>query len=57
MTKLGCHVSMKAPDYFACAVKEALSYKVNALTIYSGPPQKTLRKPAEQMRIEEAQNL
>lgn len=36
MNKIGCHVSMKAPDYFAGAVKEALSYKANALMIYTG---------------------
>ena len=57
MNKIGCHVSMKAPDYFAGAVKEALSYKANALMIYTGPPQNTLRKPVEQLRIEEAQSL
>ena len=57
MNKLGCHVSMKAPDYFAGAVKEALSYKANALMIYTGPPQNTLRKPVEQLRIDEAQSL
>ena len=49
MNKIGCHVSMKAPDYFAGAVKEALSYKANALMIYTGPPQNTLRKPVEQL--------
>lgn len=57
MNKIGCHVSMKAPDSFAGAVKEALSYKANALMIYTGPPQNTLRKPVEQLRIEEAQSL
>ncbi len=57
MNKIGCHVSMKAPDYFVGAVKEALSYQANALMIYTGPPQNTLRKPVEQLRIEEARNL
>ena len=50
MNKIGCHVSMKAPDYFAGAVKEALSYKANALMIYTGPPQNTLRKPRQSAR-------
>ena len=57
MNKIGCHVSMKAPEYFVGAVKEALSYNANALMIYTGPPQNTLRKPVDQLRIEEAQTL
>ena len=57
MDKLGCHVSMKAPSYLEGAVREALSYQATALMIYTGPPQNTLRKPVEQLRIEQARAL
>ena len=57
MNKIGCHVSMKAPGYLLGAVREALSYKANALMIYTGPPQNTMRKPVEQFHIEEAHEL
>ena len=57
MSKIGCHVSMKAPGYLLGAVKEALSYKADALMIYTGPPQNTMRKPVEQFHIEEAHAL
>ncbi|HBS91833.1 MAG TPA: deoxyribonuclease IV [Erysipelotrichaceae bacterium] len=50
---IGSHVSMSAPDYFLGAVKEAISYHANALMIYTGAPQNTVRKPVEDLRIEE----
>lgn len=50
---IGSHVSMSAPDYFLGAVKEAISYHANALMIYTGAPQNTVRKPIEDLRIEE----
>lgn len=54
MDNLGSHVSLKAPDYFLGAAREAISYKSEALMIYTGPPQNTLRKPMSDFRIEEA---
>lgn len=54
---LGSHCSMKAPRFVLGSVEEALSYGANALMIYTGPPQNTLRKPTEALRIEEAKAL
>lgn len=53
MIYLGSHVSMKAPEYFLGAVKEALSYDANALMLYTGPPQNSKRVDMEKMMIEE----
>ncbi len=55
--KIGSHCSMSAPNYILGAVKEALSYEANALMIYTGPPQNTLRKPVEQLKVQEAIEL
>ena len=57
MVILGAHCSMKAPKYLLGSVEEALSYGANALMIYTGPPQNTLRKPVESLRIDEAIDL
>ncbi len=57
MIKIGSHCSMSAPDYLLGSVREALSYGANALMVYTGPPQNTLRKPIEQLKIEEARTL
>lgn len=54
---LGSHVSLSAPDYFLGSVKEALSYNENALMIYTGAPQNTLRKPIENFKVKEGQEL
>lgn len=54
---IGSHVGMKAPDYYAGAVKEALSYEANALMLYTGAPQNTRRIPAERMKIREGREL
>lgn len=54
---LGSHCSMSAPDYLEGSVKEALSYGANALMIYTGPPQNTMRKPVNALHIEEACTL
>ena len=54
---LGSHVSMSAPDYFLGSVKEALSFGENALMIYTGAPQNTLRKPISQFKVDEAKTL
>lgn len=55
--KIGSHCSLSAPDYLLGSVKEALSYGANALMVYTGPPQNTLRKPIEALHIEEAREL
>lgn len=54
---LGSHVSMKAPDYFLGSVQEAIEYDANALMIYTGPPQNTLRKDIKFLKIPEAKKL
>lgn len=54
---IGSHVSLSAPDFFLNSVREALSYKANALMIYTGAPQNVLRKDVEAMKIEEAFKL
>ena len=54
---IGAHCSMSAPDYLLGAVQEALSYGANALMIYTGPPQNTLRKPIDLLKVQEAQKL
>lgn len=55
--KLGCHVSMSAPDYILGSVKEAISYGANALMLYTGAPQNTRRKPMSELKIAEALTL
>lgn len=57
MMRLGSHCSMSSPDYILGSVKEALSYGANALMIYTGPPQNTLRKSVDLLKIEEAKAL
>jgi len=54
---LGCHVSMKAPDYVEGSVREALSYKADALMLYTGAPQNTVRIPVERLHVREAEQL
>ena len=55
--KIGSHISLSAPDYLLGAVKEALSYNANALMIYTGAPQNTIRKPIKSFKIDEAIKL
>ena len=55
--KLGCHVSMSAPDYVLGSVKEAISYGANAFMLYTGAPQNTRRKAMSELKIEEAHTL
>ena len=57
MVILGSHCSMKAPKYLLGSVEEALSYGANALMIYTGPPQNTLRKPVNELRADEAMRM
>lgn len=48
---IGSHVSLKADDYFLGSVQEALSYGANALMIYTGAPQNTIRKSVDTLMI------
>ena len=57
MIKLGSHVSMSAPDYVLGSVKEALEYQANALMLYTGAPQNSVRTPIEKLKINEAKQL
>jgi deoxyribonuclease IV len=54
---IGSHVSLSSPDYFLGSVKETLFYNANALMIYTGAPQNTLRKSTSELKIEEAKQL
>lgn len=54
---IGSHCNMNAPDMMLGSVKEALSYGANALMIYTGAPQNTLRRPLETLKIIEALQL
>lgn len=54
---LGCHVQMKAPSFLEGSVKEALSYGCDALMLYTGAPQNTRRRPVEDLKIVQAQQL
>ncbi|MGI6787836.1 MAG: deoxyribonuclease IV [Acholeplasmataceae bacterium] len=57
MLKIGSHVSMKGDEMFLGSVKEAISYNANSFMIYTGAPQNTIRKPLDELRIEEAHQL
>ena len=57
MIRLGSHCSMKAPDYLLGSVEEALSYKANALMVYTGAPQNSRRTALDKLNIEEAHKL
>lgn len=54
---IGSHVSMSAPDYLLGSVKEALSYDANALMVYTGAPQNTIRKSVSSLKVDEAKKL
>jgi len=54
MLKIGSHVSMSGNEMYLGSIKEALSYKANALMIYTGAPQNTQRKKIEDLNIDQA---
>lgn len=54
MIKIGSHVSMSGDEMYLGSIKEALSYNANALMIYTGAPQNTIRKKMDQLRVDEA---
>ncbi|MBN2604994.1 MAG: deoxyribonuclease IV [Bacilli bacterium] len=57
MLKIGSHVSLNGTEMLVGSVKEALSYGANSFMIYTGAPQNTIRRPIEDMRIEEAKEI
>lgn len=54
---IGSHVSLSAPKFFLGSVQEAISYNANALMVYTGAPQNTIRKPLDQNNINQAHEL
>jgi len=54
---IGSHCSMNEPNMLLGSVLEALSYGANALMVYTGAPQSTIRKPTASLKIEEAHEL
>lgn len=57
MLKIGSHVSMNGKEMMLGSVKEALSYGATTFMFYTGAPQNTVRKPINQLRIDEAKEL
>ena len=51
--KIGSHVKMRGKEMFLGSAKEAASYGANAMMIYTGAPQNTVRKDLSLMKIEE----
>jgi deoxyribonuclease-4 len=47
-------VGLSGSEMYLGSVKEALSYGANAMMVYTGAPQNTIRKPLSDMKIEEA---
>lgn len=54
---IGSHCGMNGEEMMLGSIKEALGYNANALMIYTGAPQSTMRKPISQLKIQEAQAL
>ena len=54
---IGSHVNMSGSELLVGSVKSALSFGANTFMFYTGAPQNTLRKPVEELRVEEAKKL
>ena len=54
---LGSHVSFSGPDYMLGSVKDTLSYSANAMMIYLGSPQTTIRPKNNDYKAIEAYKL
>ena len=54
MIKIGSHVSMSGDDMYLGSVKEALRYQANAMMVYTGAPQNTMRKKISALNIDAA---
>lgn len=57
MLIIGSHNKLKAPDFFLGSVKEAISNGANALMVYTGAPQNTIRQNTNSFKIDEAISL
>lgn len=54
MLKIGSHVSMSGKKMLLGSSEEAVSYGANTFMVYTGAPQNTIRKPIENLMIQEA---
>lgn len=54
---LGSHINLAAPDYYLGTVKAALEFGENCFMFYTGAPQNTIRKPTNQLKIDEGRKL
>lgn len=54
---IGSHVSFSGPDYMLSSVKDTLSYGANAMMIYLGSPQTTIRPKNVDYKAKEAYKL
>ena len=57
MMIIGSHVRMISPLFVEGSVREALDYGANALMLYTGAPQNTVRRPVESLHTEQAAAL
>lgn len=49
--KLGCHVSMSAPNYLLGSIDEAVRLGANCFMIYTGSPQSFRKPPIDKLKI------
>ena len=54
---IGSHNQLKAPDFFLGSAKDAIKNGANALMVYTGAPQNTIRKSTSEFKIDEALKL
>ncbi|MCQ2792348.1 MAG: deoxyribonuclease IV [Bacilli bacterium] len=54
---LGSHINLSAPDYYLGTVRDALQMNENCFMFYTGAPQNTIRKPTNQLKIDEGRKL
>ena len=50
---IGRHCSSGKPNYLWGATKEAVSYNANALMVYLGAPQNSVRRPVSELKVPE----
>lgn len=55
--KIGCHIGLKAPNYLVDSINEAISYGANAMMIYTGPPQSSIRVNINKLKINEFRKI
>src|SRR5687767_10709399 len=54
---IGRHVPVKSPNFLLGAVQESLEYEANALMIYLGAPQNSIRRSLSRLKIPEFQEI